>query len=97
VLLASQTPGTTELIFGLLAYGSLFAVTIRQYRENRAVVLGVLTVSAFFGFLLLASLSQKHAPFWLLASVAVITVLTGLVVLSFVAVGVWNWAMGRSK
>jgi cytochrome c biogenesis protein CcdA len=94
---ASQAPGTTDIILGLFAYGSLFALTIRQNRKNRPVVLGVVTVSMFFGFLLFASLNQKHVPSWLLTLVVLVIILTGLFVLGFVAIDILNWAAEQRK
>jgi 4-amino-4-deoxy-L-arabinose transferase-like glycosyltransferase len=94
---ASQTPGITDIILGLIAYGSLFALTIRQNRKNRPVVLGVVTVSMFFGFLLFASLDQKHVPSWLLALVALLIILTGLFILGIVAIDILKWAAEQRK
>lgn len=97
MLSAVQTPGLTDLIFGLIAYGTLFAITIRLYRRNRAVILGVATVSIFFGFLLFAMLDHQHSPSWMLALVAILIILAGLFVLGFVAVDMFHWAKGKTK
>jgi 4-amino-4-deoxy-L-arabinose transferase-like glycosyltransferase len=86
-----------KLILGLIAYCSLFLVTIRQNRKNRAVVLGVLTVGMFAGFLFFASLEGKHSPLWLLLIVEALIILLGLGVLTYIASDVWRWASGKSK
>ena len=93
----SQFAVPTKLILGLIAYASLFVVTIRQNRKNRAVVLGVLTVGMFVGFLFYASLEGKHSPPWLLLIVEALIILLGLGVLTHVALDVWRWASGKRE
>jgi 4-amino-4-deoxy-L-arabinose transferase-like glycosyltransferase len=93
----SQLAESARLIAGLMAYGSLFIVTIRQNRKNRAVVLGVLTVGMFVGFLFYASLDAKHSPPWLLLIVEALIILMGLAVLAYVALDVWRWALGKRE
>jgi hypothetical protein len=51
----------------------------------------------FFGFLLFASLDQKHVPSWLLTLVGLLIVLTGFFVLAFVAVDMLSWAAEQRK
>jgi len=85
------------LILGLIAYGSFFAVTIRQNRKNRAVVLGVLTVGMFVGFLLYASLHTKHSPSWLLLAIEALIILMGLAILAYVTLDIWRWASGKRE
>jgi thiamine transporter ThiT len=92
---ANLTPQTWEVVGGLITYGSLFAVTIRQNRKNRPVVLGVFTVSVFAGFLFFASLDRQHTPGWVLSLVALITVMAALCVLTFVVLDVVRWAKGK--
>jgi hypothetical protein len=86
-----------RLILGLFAYGSLFVVTIRQNRKNRAVVLGVLTVGMFVGFLFYASLEGKHSSPWLVLIVEALIILLGLGVLTFIAMDVWRWVSGKRE
>ena len=63
-----HTSEIARLIFSLVAYGSLFAVSIRQNRRNRAVVLGIVTVGICVAFLLLAT--SKYVPPWLVGTTA---------------------------
>jgi hypothetical protein len=93
----SQLAEPAKLILGLIAYGSLFVVTIRQNRKNRAVVLGVLTVGMFAGFLFYASLEGKHSSPWLLSTVEALIILMGLGVLAFVVWDVWRWVSGKRE
>jgi len=88
----SQLAEPAGLILGLIAYGSLFVVTIRQNRKNRPLVLGVLTVGMFAVFLFYTSLEGKHSPAWLLLILEVLTILLGLGVLAYVGLDVWRWA-----
>ncbi|HJX95630.1 MAG TPA: hypothetical protein VJ324_08440 [Candidatus Acidoferrum sp.] len=90
-------PEVVRLILGLIAYGSLFIVTIRQNRKNRGVVLGVLTVGMFAGFLYYVSLTEKHSPLWLLSTVELLIILLGLGVLAYVGLDVWRWASGKRE
>jgi hypothetical protein len=93
----SQLAEPAKLILGLIAYGSLFVVTIRQNRKNRAIVLGVLTAGMFAGFLFYASLEGKHSPSWLLSTVETLIVLLGLGILAYVTLDVWRWASGKRE
>ena len=77
-----------EGILGLIVYGLLCALTIWQNRKNRALILGVLTVGMFAGFLFYVHLVEKHAPAWLLTTVAVFIVLLGLSLLAVVVLDV---------
>jgi protein-S-isoprenylcysteine O-methyltransferase Ste14 len=85
-----HTSEIARLIFSLVAYGSLFAVSIRQNRRNRAVVLGIVTVGICVAFLLLAT--SKYVPPWLVGTTAALTVLAGLGILVFIAIDVMRWA-----
>ena len=93
----SQLAEPAKLILGLIAYGSLFVVTIRQNRKNRPVVLGVLTVGMFVGLLFYANLEGKHSPPWLLLIVEALIILLGLGVLTYIALDVWRWASGKRE
>lgn len=93
----SQLADPAKLILGLIAYGSLFVATIRQNRKNRAVVLGVLTVGMFAGFLFYVNLAEKHSPPWLLLIVEALIILLGLGVLTYIALDVWRWASGKRE
>jgi len=75
----------------------LFAVTIRQNRKNRAVVLGVVTVGMFAGFLFYVHLVEKRSPTWLLTTVEAFIILMGLSLLAFVALDVFRWAVGKRE
>jgi len=86
-----------EGILGLVAYGLLFALTIWQNRRNRALILGVLTVGLFAGFLFYAHLVEKHTPAWLPTTVAAFIVLVGLSLLAFVLLDVFRWASGKRE
>ena len=79
----------------LVAYASIFVRTIRQNRKNRPLVLGVLTVATFMGFLFYAYLTGKHSPQWVLSTVETLIILMGLSVLAFVSLDVFRWASGR--
>ena len=95
--LMSQLTEPIKLILGLVVYGSWFVVTIRRNRKNRPVVLSVLTVGMFGGFLFYASLDAKHSPTWLPLAVEAIIILLGLSVLAYVALDVWRWASGKRE
>jgi hypothetical protein len=86
---------SAAVILTLVAYASLFALTIRQNRKNRPLVLGVLTVATFMGFLFYAYLAGKHSPQWMLAAVETVMILMGLSVLALVALDVFRWASAR--
>jgi 4-amino-4-deoxy-L-arabinose transferase-like glycosyltransferase len=88
-------PEAMRLILGLI--GSLFVVTIRQNRKNRAVVLGVFTVGMFAGFLFYASLEGEHSSPWLLLIVEALIILLGLGVLTYMASDVWRLASGKRE
>jgi 4-amino-4-deoxy-L-arabinose transferase-like glycosyltransferase len=94
---SSQIAETARVIFSLIAYCSLFAFTIRQNRNNRGVVLGVVTVGMFAGFLYYAYLAEKHTRPWLLTTVEAVIILMGLSVLAFVALDVFRWATGKRE
>ena len=79
------------ILCGLAGYGVLFARTIRQNRKDRSIVLGVVTVSMFGGFLFLVYLTQRHAAAWLVSSVLAVTILTGVCVLLLVSLDVAQW------
>ena len=83
------------VVLTLLTYGALFVLTIRQNRKNRPLVLGVVTVAAFMGFLFYAYLDGKHAAQWALASVETLIILMGLSVLALVAQDIFRWASGK--
>ncbi|HXL23508.1 MAG TPA: hypothetical protein VOA78_13655 [Candidatus Dormibacteraeota bacterium] len=86
---------SAAVVLTLVVYASLFALTIRQHRKNRPLVLGVVTVATFMGFLFYAYLAGKHAPQWMLASVETLIILTGLSVLALVALDVFRWASAK--
>jgi hypothetical protein len=94
---SSQLAETARVIFSLIVCGSLFTLTIRLNRKNRAVVLGVVTVGMFAGFLNYAYLAEKHTQPWLLTTVEAVLILTGLSVLAFVALDVFRWATGKRE
>ena len=94
---SGQIAETARVILSLIAYGSFFALTIRLNRKNRGVVLGVVTVGMFAGFLYYAHLAEKHTRPWLLATVEIVLILTGLSVLALVALDVFRWATGKRK
>jgi Kef-type K+ transport system membrane component KefB len=83
------------VVLTLVVYASLFVLTILQNRKNRPLVLGVLTVATFMGFLLYAYLAGKHTSQWILAAVETLIILTGLSVLGLVLLDVFRWASGR--
>jgi peptidoglycan/LPS O-acetylase OafA/YrhL len=85
------------VVLTLLAYGALFFLTIWQNRKNRALVLGVLTVVTFMGFLFCAYLAGKHSPQWMLATVETLIILMGLSILAFVALDILRWASGKHE
>jgi hypothetical protein len=91
----SQISEPAAVVLTLIAYASLFALTIRQSRKNRPLVLGVVTVATFMGFLFYAYLAGKHTPQWALASVETLIILTGLSVLLLVALDVFRWALAK--
>jgi hypothetical protein len=93
----SHIAETARVILSLIAYCSLFTLTIRQNRKNRGVVLGVVTVGMFAGFLYYAYLVEKHTRPWLLTTVAAAVILMGLSVLAFVALDVFRWATGKPE
>jgi len=86
-----------EGILGLVAYGLLFGLTIWQNRKNRALILGVLTVVMFAGFLFYAHLVEKQTPAWLLTTVAAFVILLGLSLLAFVVLDVFRWVSGKRE
>jgi cytochrome c biogenesis protein CcdA len=94
---SSQIAETTRIILSLIAYGSLFTLTIRLYRKNRGVVLGVVTVGTFAGFLYYAQLAEKHTRPWLLTAVAAVVILMGLSALGLVTLDVFRWATGKQE
>lgn len=93
----SQMAEAGGMVLSLIAYGSLFAVTIRQNRKNRAVVLGVVTVGMFGGFLYYVHLAQKQTPPRLLATMEALLILTGVGVVVFVALDVFRWVSGKRE
>jgi cytochrome c biogenesis protein CcdA len=95
--LSSQLAETARVILGLIAYASLFTLIIKQNRKNRGIVLGVVTVGMFGGFLYYAYLAGKHTRPWLLTTVAAVVILMGLSVLGFVALDVFRWATGKRE
>jgi peptidoglycan/LPS O-acetylase OafA/YrhL len=80
------------IVLGLLGYGSLFLVTVRQNKRNRPLVLGVLTVALFLSFLLIAVLSQKNASFWPVYFLTTFVIAMGICILLFVVQDVIRWA-----
>jgi len=94
---SSQIAEAARVILGLIAYGSWFALTIRQNRKNRAVILGVVTTGMFAGFLFYVHLAEKHTRSWLLTTVEALIILMGLSVLTFVALDVFRWASGKRE
>jgi hypothetical protein len=86
---------SAAVVLTLVAYASLFTLTIRQNRKNRPLVLGVLTVATFMGFLFYAYLAGKHAARWMLASVETLVILTALSVLVLVVLDVFRWASAK--
>lgn len=93
----SRLAEPAQLILGLIGYGSLFVSTIRHNRKNRPVVLAVLTVGVFVGFLFYPSLNAKDSPHWLRFAVEALIILLGLGVLTYVGSDVWCWASGRGE
>jgi hypothetical protein len=93
----SQLAEPAKLILGVIVYGSLFVSTIRHNRKNRALVLGVLTVGMFVGFLFYASLDTKQSPVWFRLTVESLIILLGLGVLVYVGSDVWRWASGKKE
>lgn len=93
----SRLAEPAQLILGLIAYGSLFVGTIRHNWKNRSVVLGVLTVGMFVGFLFYATLDAKHSLPGLRFTVEALIILLGLGVLTYVGLDVWRWASGKSE
>jgi hypothetical protein len=87
------------ILFGVAGYGVLFARTIRENRKNRGVVLGVITVCTFLGFLLLVYLTERHAASWLVSFVRMVTILIGVSVLFLIGLDVVRWMHrnGRSE
>jgi hypothetical protein len=92
-IIQSSEPAAVALT--LVVYAALFILTIRQNRENRPLVLGVLTVATFMGFLFYAYLAEKHPAQWILAAVETLIFLMGLSVLGLVSLDVVRWASGR--
>jgi hypothetical protein len=97
MLSAIYTPTVTGTIVSLMGYVFLFLCTIRQNRRNRPVVLGVITVAVFEFFLFYAYLSEKHAPFLVVASILSLIVLMGFYVLTLVALDVMKWTSEKRK
>jgi len=97
VVSSDQISETARIIFSLVAYGSLFTLTIRLNRKNRGVVLGVFTVGMFAGFLYYVHLAQNHTRPWLLTTVEVVLILLGLSILAFVALDAFRWATGKRE
>jgi hypothetical protein len=85
------------VIISLVAYGWLFFSTIRRNRENRGIVLGVVTVAMFGGFLFYAYLADKHSPPWLLTTVEAVIISTGLSVIALVTREVFLWVLARRE
>jgi FtsH-binding integral membrane protein len=85
------------ILCGITGYGVLFARTIRENRKNRGVVLGVITVCMFLGFLFLVYLTERHAASWLVDFVLTVTILTGVSVLSLVGLDVVRWMHRNGK
>jgi protein-S-isoprenylcysteine O-methyltransferase Ste14 len=84
-------------VISLVAYGWLFFSTIRQNRKNRGIVLGVVTVAMFGGFLFYAYLAEKHSPPWLLRTVEAVIISTGLSVIALVTRDVFRWVSARRQ
>jgi peptidoglycan/LPS O-acetylase OafA/YrhL len=93
----TQISEPIAVVLTLIAYGALFFLTIWQNRNNRALVLGVLTVVTFMGFLFYAYLAGKHSPPWTLAAVETLVILMGFSILAFVALDVFRWASGKRE
>jgi hypothetical protein len=87
----NQISEPAAVVLAVVAYASLFVSTIRLNRKNHPLVLGVVTVATFMGFLFYAHLAGKHAPQWALGSVETLIILTGLSVLALVALDVFRW------
>jgi hypothetical protein len=96
VISGGETPTVAEVVLGLLLFLGLFSLTIWLYRKNRTIMLGVVTVSTFFGLLLCAMLYARHAPHWIVVTTGLLTFLTGLSVLGFVAFDVFRWAREKT-
>jgi cytochrome c biogenesis protein CcdA len=94
---SDQIAEIARVIFSLIAYGSLFTLTIRLNRKNRGVVLGVVTVGMFAGFLYYVHLAENHTRPWLLVTVGGVLILMGLGILAFVALDVFRWATGMRE
>jgi hypothetical protein len=97
VVAGVHTSGWLWMVLGITGYGVLFARTIRENRRNRGVVLGVITVAMFGGFLFLVQLTKSHAAAWLVNSALAVTILTGACVLLLIGLDVARWLRnGRS-
>ena len=83
---------TTNAVLRAIAFVSLLGLTIWQYRKNRAVILGVVTVILFLGFLVYLNLAaDPRVPSWAAPAVFAFIVSAGLVVIGFVVADFISW------
>jgi hypothetical protein len=91
----NQITEPAAVVLTVIGYGTLFFLTIWQNRKNRGLVLGVLTVVTFMGFLFYAYLVGRHSPQWMLGTVETLVILMGLSILALVALDIFRWASGK--
>jgi len=89
---------TASTILKVIGYAAFFALTIWQHRNNRAIVLGVVTVMVFLGFLSYAMLaSNPGTPTWMTSTLFSVVVVAGVGVVGFVVGDAIRWFRERSK
>lgn len=90
----SDLPDWLRAVLAFAGYSVLFAQTIRRYRANRPIVLGVCTFVVFVGFLITATL--RGQPLFR-AVVTFTTIGLGFLVLFFVGQDVFRWAKRQAS